>query len=295
VDLGDRKGQPQVWIGFIFTSDNQNAQGDKLGALVDNIVVESQGGTRTNLPVVMYTFTRTPVPTTPTPTSPPPGSDYEKNFTNNIDGWVDRRSTFGTAFSITHDGASDAGRQGFLNVLVNTDNSHYVIVSPLVQAKPVPYNIESYVKLRSPRETGDQYGFVFGGNYDPGAGDCRAPDVGVCFTQYYEMRVRFYYDEPADKDRMEMKLKRIDSVDENNNNQGEDLIEWTRVKDVDEDDFIEWDITYSSSGKISISANKLPVASVTDTTYINNPYFGVIVRTEDEADSEAKYDYIKVD
>ena len=46
------------------------------------------------------------------------------------------------------------------------------------------------VKLRSPRETGDQYGVIFGGNYIGGA--CPAADFSTCFTKYYEMRVRFY-------------------------------------------------------------------------------------------------------
>ena len=178
-----------------------------------------------------------------------------------------------------------------MNLLVNTADSHYVIASPLVAGPKPPYNIETTVKLRSDRNTGDQYGVVFGGNYNGGA--CPATDFSTCFTNYYEMRVRFYVD--GDKDRMEMKLKRIDSHDADNNNQGPDLIEWTRVADVDENDFIEWDITVESDGKIKISANKNPVASATDATYINNPYFGVILRTEDHADAEAKFDYFKVD
>ena len=44
---------------------------------------------------------------------------------------------------------------------------------------------------------------------------------------------------------MEMKLKRMDGHDSDNNNFGPDLIDWTRVSDVDEDGFIEWDITVS--------------------------------------------------
>ncbi len=298
VSLSQFAGNPnktRLWIAFTFSSDS-NAQ--KIGAMVDNISVWTEGEPGYYLPYVAYGFTPTPVPVTPTATPPPPGGDYRDGFANNIDGWLDRRATFGTTFSLTHDGDSvDGGRSGFLNALVNTGDSHYMIASPLVQAKAVPYNIETVVKMRSKRETGDQYGIVFGGNFDPAAGDCRAPATGVCFTQYYEVRVRFYYDEQDDKDRMEVKIKRIDSVDENNNSVGPDLTDWERVPGVDEDDFIEWDVTYSRSGKISVSANKNPVPnqSVTDTTYINNPYFGIIVRTESKPDSEVRYDYIKVD
>ena len=100
----------------------------------------------------------------------------------------------------------------------------------------------------------------------------------------------------GDKDRMEMKLKRIDSHDADNNNEGPDLIEWTgKISEIEENGFIEWDITVEADGKIKISANDLPVDSATDATYINNPYFGVIVRTQDEPDSEAKFDYFKIE
>lgn len=288
--VGD-PAKPQVWIAFTFTS---GGSAQKLGALIDNVKLYVKGEPPNFLPIIAYGFTPTPPPVTPTPTaSPTPvfGGDYLKNFTNNIDGWSARRWTLGTAYEVAHDPASDGDRQGFLNVKVNTRNSHYVIVSPLVRAKQVPYNIETVVKLRSDRNTGDQYGIIFGGNYN--GGDCPAVDFSTCFTEYYEMRVRYYVD--GDRTRMEMKLKRVNSHDSNNNNDGPDLIEWERVRDVDEDDFIEWDVLYESNGKISIAADDRPVASVTDSTYINNPYFGVIVRTEDEPDAEAKFDYFKVD
>lgn len=283
-------GKPTIYVAFTFSS----AAGDieKLGALMDNVQVWVEGEPGTYLPIVAYGFTPTPPPPT---VEPPPGGDYEKNFTNNIDGWLDRRATFGTQFSLSHDPSADGGYSGFLNLLVNTSGSHYVIASPLVAGKTPPYNIETVVKMRSPREDGDQYGIVFGGNYDPSAGECRAEANGSCFTQYYEMRVYYFHDDEADKDRMNMKLKRIDGVDSNNNNVGEDLIDWTRVSDVEENDFIEWDITVEADGKIKISANENPVDSATDSTYINNPYFGVIVRTEDHSDAEAKFDYFKVD
>ncbi|MFN2163007.1 MAG: hypothetical protein ACK2UN_13115, partial [Candidatus Promineifilaceae bacterium] len=246
------------------------------------------------LPVISYGFTPTPIPVTPTAT-PPPSGDYDKNFTNNIDGWEARRWTDGTSYDLSHDGGSDDGRQGFLNLLVNTKDSHYVIASPLVAGPEPPYNIETTVKLRSDRNTGDQYGIIFGGNYT--GGPCPATDFSTCFTHYYELRIRFFYDSGLDKDKMEFKLKRIDSHDSNNNNSGPDLIEWTRLssKLVDENGFIEWDVNVDSDGKIKIAANDEPVGSAKDTKYIDNLYFGVIVRTEDEPNAEAKYDYFKIE
>jgi hypothetical protein len=290
VSLSNYIGKDRIWIAFTFES---NTAASKMGAMIDDISIWTKGEAGVFMPYIAYGFTPTPVPATPTATPQPGGGDFEQNFTNSINPWEARRWTTGTAYSVTHDGGSDDGRQGFLNVLVNTANSHYVIVSPLIAGPKPPYNIETMVKLRSDRNTGDQYGIIFGGNYTGGA--CPAPDFSTCFTQYYEMRVRFYYDQQLDRDRMEMKLKRIDSHNANNDNSGPDLIEWTRVKGVDENGFIEWDITVEANGKIKISANDQPVESATDSTYINNPYFGVIVRTEDEKDSEARFDYFKID
>jgi len=291
VSLSAFAGKPQIWVAFTFTSTN-SAQ--KFGALMDNVSVWVEGEPGTYLPVISYGFTPTPLPVTPTAT-PPPSGDYDKNFTNNIDGWEARRWTDGTSYDLSHDGGSDDGRQGFLNLLVNTKDSHYVIASPLVAGPEPPYNIETTVKLRSDRNTGDQYGIIFGGNYT--GGPCPATDFSTCFTHYYELRIRFFYDSGLDKDKMEFKLKRIDSHDSNNNNSGPDLIEWTRLssKLVDENGFIEWDVNVDSDGKIKIAANDEPVGSAKDTKYIDNLYFGVIVRTEDEPNAEAKYDYFKIE
>jgi hypothetical protein len=290
VSLTNYVGKDRIWIAFTFES---NTGALKMGAMIDNISVWTEGEAGVFMPYLAHSFTPTPIPVTPTATPPPSGGDFQQNFTNRIEPWEARRWTLGTSFALTHDGNSDDGRQGFLNLLVQTDNSHYVIASPLVGGPTPPYNIETTVKLRSDRNTGDQYGIIFGANYI--GGPCPATDFSTCFTQYYEMRVRYYYDDAADRERMQMKLKRIDSHNANNNNEGPDLIDWTRVRSVDESGFIEWDITVEEDGKIKISANDLPVESTTDSTYINNPYFGVIVRTEDEPDAEAKFDYFKIE
>ena len=282
--------QPQIWIAFTFES---GSSASKIGAMIDDVMLYTKGAPPNFLPVVVYGFTPTPIPVTPTPTAtatPEFGGDYYDGFQNNINGWEMRRRSLGTGYDLDHDPAGDGDYQGFLNLLVD-DKDAFVIASPLVGGPKPPYNIETVVKLRSPRETGDQYGIVFGGNYDGGA--CPNADYTSCFTQYYEMRIRYYED--GDKERMDMKLKRIDFHDSQGNNEGPDLIPWTRVAHIDENDFIEWDIAVQENGKISISANDQPVDSATDDSYINNPYFGVIVRNGgDSSDAEAKYDYIKI-
>jgi hypothetical protein len=283
-------GEPKVWLAFVFQSDANGGQGKKPGALIDNVILKAKFTNKVNLPYVAFGASPTPPSVPPTVTPQPGGGDFYQGFGGQIEPWKPVRWRLGTSFLLSHDGGSDDGRSGFLNLLVNTDEA-YTIASPLVASRAYPYNIETVVKLRSPRSEQDQYGVIFGANYN--GGECPATDFSTCFTQYYEMRVRYYTDNG--KERMEMKLKRIDGHDADNNNFGPDLIDWTRVRDVEEDGFVEWDITVSKSGKISISANGNPVGSVTDTTYLDNRYFGVIVRTGPNKDAEAKYDYIKID
>jgi len=290
VNMTAYAGEPKVWVAFVFSSDNSSNQGKKPGALIDNIVLNAKFSNKVNLPYITYGLQPTVPPVTPTATPPAGGGDFYQGFSGSIEPWKSVRWRLGTSYNLSHDSGNDDGRQGFLSLLVNT-NEAYMIASPLVASRAYPYNIETVVKLRSPRSEQDQYGVIFGANYN--GGDCPATDFSTCFTQYYEMRVRYYTDNGTE--RMEMKLKRVDGHDADNNNFGPDLIDWTRVRDVEEDGFVEWDITVSKSGKISISANGNPIASATDTTYLDNHYFGVIVRTGPNRDAEAKYDYIKID
>jgi hypothetical protein len=240
--------------------------------------------------MVAYGFTPTPVPPTPTPTRPP-DADYLDEFTNTIVPWEKRIWTIGAETSISHDGASDSSHSGFLNVMVSPKQK-YVIVSPMVRSKPYPYNIEIEAKIRSDREDQDQYGIIFGANYN--GGNCPASDFSTCFTNYYELRVR--YRDNGDRKLMEYKLKRIDGIDSNNQNFGPDLIKWTDVDEyVDEDGWVQWDVNVSSSGKIRIAADNNSVGSVTDKKYLDNPYFGLEVRTGDVDSTEVLFDYFKID
>jgi hypothetical protein len=283
VQLGDFVADdehPQIYFAFTFSSSN--GSNGAIGAMVDNVELWTEGDPGSFFPIMVYGPSPTPIPVTPTPTRPPQGPE-DWYFENSINPW--KRVLWDGDSSVSHDGGSDGGRDGFLNIESFGDDS-FVIVSPLHAGPEPPYNIETTVKLRSPRETGDQYGIIFGGNWD--GGQCPAPpDFNTCFTEYYEMRVRFYIDD--DRHRMDMKLKRVDS-----DGSDRDLIDWQRVSDIDEDSFIEWDVLVEADGEITIAADDRYVDSVRDTRYIDNPYFGVIVRNELH-DSEARFDYLKID
>ena len=296
--LADYAGKPQVWIAFIFKSDNQPNPENLIGALLDNVEVMVNYPSKVNLPFIAYGLAPTPIPPTPIPPSPTPlpNQNYRDNFTDTIEPWSARRWSNGANYTYEHRADCDeGGRCGFLEAEVKNKEA-YVIISPLIQSKTYPYNIEVEARLM-PKSGSDypedqaQYGVIFGGNWN--GQPCPTSDFSSCFTQYYELRVRFR--NLNGKQFLEFKVKRIDGHDANNQNFGPDLIEWTKV-DANVKKFVEWDVNINSDGKIKISANNKHVGTAkTDTTYLNNRYFGVEVRTGPNNNSRVKFDYFKID
>ncbi len=296
-ELDEYIGESQVNVAFIFQSNEQPNPTNKLGALLDNIEISINNPSRVNMPYIAYEVTPTPALPTPTPTpTPNPNQDYIDNFEFDIDGWLPRRWSDDAEYNYQHRSDCDqGGRCGFLEVEVK-NNQAYVIMSPLIPAKDLPYNIEVIARLM-PKEDGNypkdqaQYAIIFGGNWN--GEECPAGDFSYCFTQYYELRVRFR-DLGNDNRFLEYKLKRIDGHDDNNQNFGPDLIDWDKFG-ADPKKFVEWDITVEADGDIKIAANDKFLGEEDDSTYINNRYFGVEARTGSKEDSRVKFDYFKID
>ncbi len=293
-NISDMAGQPQVYFVFGFLSDDTGST--KLGALIDNVDLSVQYTSKNHMPYISDAYTPTPVPPTVTPTSTwVPEQDYRDDFTDTIIPWAASRWTLGTTYNLQHRADCDqGGRCGFLELEVQNKES-YVIVSPLVQSKSYPYNIEIKARLM-PKTDSDyppdqaQYGIIFGGNWN--GEPCPTADFSSCFTQYYELRVRFR--DTGDKHYLEFKLKKVEGHDADNQNFGPDIINWKKVG-ADPKNFVEWDVNVNSDGKISISENNNFVASVKDTTYLNNKYFGVEVRNGTKEKARVKFDYFKID
>lgn len=285
-------GQPIVYAAFHFTSDDEGAS-SKIGALVDDIEIRADYGSKQFLPLVQVQPTATPTatatPPPPTPTAVPPSGIFLDNFTDNIDGWAARRAHDNAVYGYSHRGDSDGGRQGVLEITMPTTYS-YVIVSPLVEAKEPPYNIEFYAKLKEPEDR-HMYGLVFGADWN--GGDCNAPSSTNCFTSYYELRVQ--YRDFDDKRFQEVKLKRIESHDANGEPDGPTLLDWKKGGNVGTDDWVEIDVYVTADGKIRISWNGKYIAEVQDSTLIDQPYFGLMLLTRENNDGRVKYDYIKID
>ena len=286
-------GEPVVYLAFRFASD---AGGDpaKNAAFVDDIAIRGNFGSRLYLPHIQLQPTTTPTatatpPPTPTPTATAPAGRFEDNFTQGIGNWAARRSNNGASFSVGHRDDADGGRQGALEMVVNNTNS-YVIVSPLVQAKQLPYNIEFMAKLK---ETKDQqmYGVVFGGDWNGGA--CNAPGTANCFTRYYELRVQ--YRDTGGKQFQELKLVRVDGHDASGNPTSHLLQDWIKGGNAGPDDWVEIDIYVQANGIMTLYWNGKYIAEIQDNTYVNQPYFGLMLVTRQNGNARVKYDYIKID
>lgn len=294
--LASYAGEDNVYIAFRFMSDNKG-QNNKTGPFIDDVVIRVDSGNVQFLPHIQVqpspTPTSTPEPPTPTPTptATPQGGNYFNSFTNNIDGWDARRwdqSATGQ-YGFRHRADSDGGLQGALELELLSEDS-YFIVSPLVQGKTAPYNIEYKAKLKNPQDR-QMHGLVFGATWN--GQPCPAGDFSSCFTTYYELRVQ--YRKFDGKEFQEMKLKKIDSHTSDGEPEGPTLIDWVKGANVGNDEWVEIDVNVSGDGWIRLTFNGKFRAEVRESEWVNNPYFGLMLITRENDDARVKYDYIKID
>ena len=285
MDLSSYAGEPAVWIAFIFKSDDEDNESDKLGLILDNVKLDIYYATKSHLPYISYEDNRAPL-ATPTPTITP-GEVYYKGFTNNINPWEEVRWSNGADYELGHSDDCDGDICGFLNLKVD-QSDHYTIVSPKIPSKPYPYTIETEAKIRSPREDKDSYGIIFGASTDGQV--CPANDFSTCFEHYYELRVR--YRDNGDN-WLEFKLVSVGGHDENNQAIETDLIPWTKVTQ-DPDIFAEWDVDVKANGDLIVKVSDDEVGRTNDSKFINNPFFGLVVRSGPIGPSEVKFDHYEV-
>ena len=303
-NLNDVVGETAVYIAFIFTTDETSNSDNRLGAYLDNIDLYMRYSINTYLPVVIQDFTPTPTSTstpthtptptntpevtnTPTPTHTPESSNYRDDFDDPDSGWEMRRTDMSNAndWEITYTENEE------LQLEVDETRS-YIIVSPLVEAPQLPYNIEARARFTDQSEDRHLYGIIFGANWN-GNDDCPVEDYSTCFNTYYWLRVE--WDETNSNDpRLEFMLRRVYSHSGSNSPQAVDLIGWTGLGNATPNSWHEWDIRVESDGDIKISFNDALVASVSDSALINRKYFGVMLETNDIGDARVKFDYFKV-
>ncbi len=62
----------------------------------------------------------------------------------------------------------------------------------------------------------------------------------------------------------------------------------------DPDAFVEWDVKVKDNADIIIKADDETVGQTNDSTFLNNPYFGLIVASGSNGASEVKFAYYEV-
>ena len=166
-------GEPQVWVGFRFSS---NAANTALGAFVDNVTLETVVGSEFYLPYIRRdptptpTSTPTPTPTpSPTPTNTPSPFYYYEDFDDGPGGWPEVDHTWDPTDCFRWYQAEGVYR---LNVC---DDRTDVKVSPGVDLPNGDYEIEVDARFRHDGGWWTSYGIIFDGKDDP---DPNNPDLG---------------------------------------------------------------------------------------------------------------------
>lgn len=164
----------------------------------------------------------------------------------------------------------------------------FAVVSPLVTAPTTPpYTIRARVKVvnetidgrvYAPKD-GETYGIIFGGNGGtPCPADRNTPQNQGCLSHYYRLLMVWSATHPNS---VQWQLKRIDyhvpGDTGGGKGEGVTLIDYNWVSGVNANDWNTWEVRVSQAGVISVYVNDRWLASATDSTYINGPYFGTFM------------------
>jgi hypothetical protein len=299
VSLSQYAGDPnktRLWIAFAFESGNSAS---KMGAMIDNISVWSAGEAGVFMPYVAYGFTPTPLPVTPTATptaTPEPGSDYETQFTDTISPWHASYWSENNSYILEHNADCDDNRCGFLELTVE-DSAAFVLVSPTLVSKKPPYTVETRALIKD-KQDGDKYSLVWGGSWN--GAPCPQPDLSSCFNEYYELRVRYRIvsKEPF----LEYRLMKVTGHDSSNQPEGDILIDWEKVKDINPAGWVKWSVDYEADGKMTVYAEddsgsgSQKLGSSSSSAFADNPFFGLIVKTDndDNTKTRVKFDIFRI-
>jgi uncharacterized repeat protein (TIGR01451 family) len=172
--------------------------------------------------------------------------------------------------------------------IVMADKWDFTIASPFEQAPPPPYVIQTRVKIHDPSNL-VAYGIIFGGN---AGSPCPAYRDTGCLSHYYRLEVIW------DGGSLKAGFKRIDyhepeSSEDRGKGRGSELVSYREVTS-DEDSFHTWKFVVESDG-IDIYFDGSLFASLSDSRYVNDPYFGVYASTYEYKPAIGRFDYFYVD
>lgn len=283
-------GQQTVYLAFNFVSGS--AVTPRKGAFLDNFILRMTPPLNSYLPFVRIDPTPTPTPS-PTPV-PTPSFDYRDEFNADITGWEDReRDLFeSTTNIVSHDSAA------YLGVEVR-ETDDFSIVSPLVQGPAKPYDVESRIRFVTPEDQ-DEFGIIFGADWNTTQA---CPDLSqkfaTCFNKYYLLSLRWREGGDAG-DALEARIVRVDTQKTTNNHPNYTLLQPAIRLDpskINPNDWNVFKVVVESDNdiKVFINGTEITALKATDSTYLNQRYFGVIVRSPVNDDfTKAQFDYFEV-
>lgn len=218
---------------------------------------------------------------------------WRDDFNDFDSGWEMRRTTY-LEYTIGY------YQDGTFTIIVDDDRD-WTIFSPLVPAPEPPYAIEYVARLESPANH-VSHGAVYGGDWN--GQPC--PDYnswdGIyrhhnCFNQFYNNNFNW------DTARLRINFERVDFLywcPETPDCEGEPLLRrsvghsfaWTVLPD-DDGAWHTWRIEVRPTG-LKMFVDGIEFASDADTTFVNNPYFGLFAATNEFTRSTLITDYYQV-
>lgn len=205
--------------------------------------------------------------------------DYYDEFSTTDSGWSIRRQD-------TDDVANYTAYDDDNLILKIGGRWDYAIASPLVPAPEPPYHIQTQVYFGGGVDNLHSYGLIFGGNYNGGA--CPNAAYSSCFNAYYRLNVIW----SGPDNSLKYELKRIDGHDPTDNGGvGVTLIPFKTASVGDSQGYNTWAIDVYPNGRIEVYVEGKLVGAAKDSTYINQPYFGVFASSDEYAGSEPTFEY----
>jgi len=171
--------------------------------------------------------------------------------------------------------------------IIMADRFDFALASPMEEAPDPPYVIETRVRIHEPGNLAS-YGIVFGGN---GGSPCPAYRDTGCFSHYYRL------DTVWNGTSLKAAFKRIDyhepeSSSSRGAGRGAELINYQYVTNA-HTDWHTWRFVVKPTG-IDIYFDGSLYGSTNDTTYVNEPYFGIWVSANEYKPAIGRFDYFNV-
>lgn len=176
----------------------------------------------------------------------------------------------------------------------------FIVVSPMEIAPTAPYTLAARVRVVneviggrtfSPKP-GSTFGLIFGGNGgEPCPADRYTAQGTGCLSHYYRLIAVWGVTAPS---AFEWQLKRIDyhTPSEGGKGQGVTLIDYTVVSGVDINGWNEWEVEVNGS-RIRVYLNGRLLGEVHDSTYVNDPYFGLYIASGDAGDVGYQWEWVE--